>query len=226
MSAFNREDHALSLVKYIYRLKIMIEIRKNVQAGETPPKISVMQIDQDLKDGVSKSDMAVKYGIKPWEVDEMFKHPFLKGRRPSRKKALSFTFVDDTNEPIIDPNQVTLEVEPSFNEKVAQERADSFNKTLESAVEAIDPNQVTLEKAIDDAIETVKNVKVEMQETEKAIVELLSPTEYETPEETLLKASSTVEDAEEEKTTPESWGENQELKPIEVEEDNDSSFAM
>ena len=53
----------------------MIEIRKNVQAGETPPQISVMQIDQDLKDGISKSDMAVKYGIKPWEVDEMFKHP-------------------------------------------------------------------------------------------------------------------------------------------------------
>ena len=52
-------------------------------------------IDQDLKDGISKPEMAIKYGIKPWEVDEMFKHPFLKGRRPSRKKALSFVFEDD-----------------------------------------------------------------------------------------------------------------------------------
>ena len=34
-------------------------------------------------------------GLKPWEVDEMFKHPLLKGRRPSRKKSLSFKFTDD-----------------------------------------------------------------------------------------------------------------------------------
>mgnify|MGYP003643033988 CR=1 FL=1 len=210
MSTFNREDHALSLVKYIYRLKIMIEIRENVQAGETPPKISVMQIDQDLKDGISKSEMAIKYDIKPWEVDEMFKHPFLKGRRPSRKKSLSFTFVDDT--------------EPLNSGDIAVEQA-----------EEIDPNQVTLEKAIDDAIESVKEVKDQMQETQEAIIEILGPTEYETPEETLLKAAvdtpeitgipngDTMSDTE---TTPESWGENQELKPIEVKEDNDSSFAM
>ena len=188
----------------------MIEIRENVQAGETPPKISVMQIDQDLKDGISKSEMAIKYDIKPWEVDEMFKHPFLKGRRPSRKKSLSFTFVDDT--------------EPLNSGDIAVEQA-----------EEIDPNQVTLEKAIDDAIESVKEVKDQMQETQEAIIEILGPTEYETPEETLLKAAvdtpeitgipngDTMSDTE---TTPESWGENQELKPIEVKEDNDSSFAM
>ena len=110
-------------------------MKTNVTPGETPPEISVMQIDQDLKDGVSKSEMAIKYGIKPWEVDEMFKHPFLKGRRPSRKKSLSFTFVDDVSEDTLEPN---------FNEKVAQERADSFNETLESAVEAIDPNQTSI----------------------------------------------------------------------------------
>jgi len=226
----------------------MIEIRKNVQAGETPPKISVMQIDQDLKDGVSKSDMAVKYGIKPWEVDEMFKHPFLKGRRPSRKKSLSFTFVDDTEESMpLDAIKAALpeadEVDPSFNEKVAQERADSFNKTLESAVEAIDPNQVTLEEAIDEAIETVTEVKDQMHETQEAILEMLSPTEYETPEETLLKASAETVDPidtpeitgvpdgdklsdtdDEEEVTPVPWGENQELKPIELEESN--SFDM
>ena len=97
-------------------------MRKDVTPGKTPPKISVMQIDQDLKDGISKSEMAIKYGIKPWEVDEMFKHPFLKGRRPSRKKALSFTFVDDTDTPeitgipngdtdeeYVDPNQTSID---------------------------------------------------------------------------------------------------------------------
>ena len=145
----------------------MIEMRKQVEPGNTtPPEISVMQIDQDLKDGITKAEMAVKYNIKPWEVDEMFKHPFLKGRRPSRKKALSFKFVDDTVEStecktthITDPEEFT------------------------------DPNQITLEDAIDEAIETVEDAKQEMQEAEKAIVDALSPTEYETPQETIQNAA-------------------------------------
>ena len=70
-------------------------MRKAPEPGNTPAKITVSMIDNDLKNGISKAEMAVKYNIKPWEVDEMFKHPFLKGRRPSRKKALSFDFVDD-----------------------------------------------------------------------------------------------------------------------------------
>jgi hypothetical protein len=140
----------------------MIEMKKQVTPGETPEQITISMIDQDLKDGVSKSDMAVKYGIKPWEVDEMFKHPLLKGRRPSRKKALSFSFVDDmTNEPIIDPNQVTLE------------------------------------QAIDEAIESVGEIKHQMQETQEAIIDMLSPTEFETPEETIAKVNGPIDDDDE-----------------------------
>tara|TARA_A100001515_G_C4590062_1_gene215694 strand:- start:2094 stop:2627 length:534 start_codon:yes stop_codon:yes gene_type:complete len=146
----------------------MIEMRKQVEPGSTtPPEISVMQIDQDLKNGITKAEMAVKYNIKPWEVDEMFKHPFLKGRRPSRKKALSFKFVDDS---------------PIANTPVAQETE-------------VDPRQVTLEQAIDEAIETVEDAKQEMQEAEKAIVDMLSPTQFETPQETLQNAAvNTIND--------------------------------
>ena len=127
------------------------------KAGETPAQITVSMIDQDLKDGVSKSEMAIKYGIKPWEVDEMFKHPFLKGRRPSRKKALSFTFVDDT--------------EPLNSGDIAVEQAAKIEE------EFVNPNQVTLDEAIDEAIESVEQVKNELKEAEGAIVEILSPTE-------------------------------------------------
>ena len=143
-------------------------MKKQVTPGKiTPPEISVMQIDQDLKDGITKAEMAVKYNIKPWEVDEMFKHSFLKGRRPSRKKALSFKFVDDS---------------PIANTPVTQEAE-------------VDPRQVTLEQAIDEAIETVEDVKQEMQETEKAIVDMLSPTQFETPQETLQNAAvNTIDD--------------------------------
>ena len=143
----------------------MINTRKTVESGDTPEKITLSMIDQDLKDGVSKADMAIKYSIKPWEVDEMFKHPFLKGRRPSRKKALSFVFEDDMS-----------------------------NEVVKEIIEEVDPNQVTLEQAIDDAIETVENVKAEMQDTQEAILDILSPTEYETPEETLLKAAVDTDD--------------------------------
>ena len=155
------------MVRNIYRLikrKKMIEMKKHVTPGETPAKISVSMIDQDLKDGISKSEMAIKYGIKPWEVDEMFKHPFLKGRRPSRKKALSFTFIDDT--------------EPLNSGDIAVEQA-----------EEVDPNQVTIHDVIDDAIESATEAQEALKEAEKAVVDILSPTEYETPEETLLKAA-------------------------------------
>ena len=149
-------------------------MKKNVEAGETPAEISVSMIDQDLKDGVTKPEMAVKYGIKPWEVDEMFKHPLLKGRRPARKRTLSFTFVDDMSDLPLNSGDIAVE-----------------------QAEEVDPNQVTLEKAIDEAIEDVEKAKNQMQETQEAIVEMLSPTEFKTPEETLLEEVHKTEEDEE-----------------------------
>ena len=156
-------------------------MNKNQKAGETPEKITVSMIDQDLKDGVSKTDMAVKYGIKTWEVDEMFKHPFLKGRRPSRKKALSFSFVDDvtTNKTRYVSEDL---VEPAYE--------------IKEEVEIANPDQVTLEDAIEEATVDTQNAITQMHQTQEAITEMLSPTEYETPEETLLK--TTVSDTNEE----------------------------
>ena len=168
-------------------------MRKTQEPGKTPETITVSMIDQDLKDGISKSEMAVKYGIKPWEVDEMFKHPFLKGRRPSRKKALSFTFVDDVTE---------------------GNREDIGSATIEEVieVEGVDPNQITLHDAIDDAIETVKEAREEILETEKAVIDILSPTQFESPHETLLKAAQAEEELETEQD--------------EIIEDEDDTFEL
>ena len=156
-------------------------MRENVTPGETPEQITVSMIDQDLKDGISKPEMAIKYGIKPWEVDEMFKHPLLKGRRPSRKKALSFTFVDDvTTKHQASPLTTTV-------------RPEEVEET-----EEVDPNQITLHQAIDEAIESVEETREHLQETHEAIMDMLSPTD-ETPEETLLKAAvDTLGDPDEE----------------------------
>ena len=184
-------------------------MKKNVEPGITPAEISVSMIDQDLKDGISKPEMAIKYGIKPWEVDEMFKHPDLKGRRPSRKKTLSFKFVDDTSE--------TNEYVGSENEKQDKSYTDEMDS---------DPNQITLEQAIDEAIDTVEEVKEQMQETQEAIVEMLSPTEYETPEETLLKD---VLDTDDDDFTPPSFEDTMELVKEQQEEEievDDDTFDL
>jgi hypothetical protein len=101
--------------------------------------------------------MAIKYGIKPWEVDEMFKHPFLAGRRPSRKQVLSFTFVDDTL-----PN--------------AEPMADSGDEN------DANPNQVTLEQAIEECEAIMADAETSIfngMATQQAIVDMLSPSEEE-----------------------------------------------
>ena len=146
-------------------------MKKNVTPGETPEQITVSMIDQDLKDGISKPEMAIKYSIKPWEVDEMFKHPFLKGRRPSRKKTLSFSFVDD--------------LEPSDNGTMLPLNSGDIavEQTAEVEEEFVDPNQVTLEDAIDEATQDTKNALEQVKQTQDIINEMLSPTEFETPEE-------------------------------------------
>tara|TARA_R110000787_G_scaffold110734_1_gene219415 strand:- start:2025 stop:2561 length:537 start_codon:yes stop_codon:yes gene_type:complete len=150
------------MVKNIYRLikhKTMINTRETVTPGETPDEITLSMIDQDLKDGVSKPEMAIKYGIKPWEVDEMFKHPDLKGRRPARKRTLSFKFVDDT-----DTADATMS------------RVEEQDWIDAAAKEEVDPNQVTLEEAIDEAIESVEEVKETIDKVVEEIDEIF-PTE-------------------------------------------------
>ena len=147
-------------------------MRKNVSPGKTPEKITVSMIDQDLKDGISKPEMVNKYGIKAWEVDEMFKHPLLKGRRPSKKKTLSFSFIDDMSEPILKPLNHEKNHDPLVNCEI-----------------------VTIENALNETIEVAEKVIATHTDTNKTIIDILSPAN-ETPIETLLKVSNTDDDEE------------------------------
>ena len=151
-------------------------MKTNVTPGKTPEKITVSMIDEDLNNGITKPEMAIKYGIKSWEVAEMFKHPFLKGRRPSKKKPLSFIFEDDTDEALM--------------KKSTQELFDQIDELPD-----VDPNQVTLEEAIDEAIESVEETRDQIQQTQEAIIDMLSPTD---PEETVESLINEIEAAAEE----------------------------
>lgn len=149
-------------------------MRKNVQAGETPAQITVSMIDADLKNGIGKPEMAIKYGIKPWEVDEMFKHPFLAGRRPSRKQVLSFTFVDDTL-----PNSEPM--------------ADSGDEN------DANPNQVTLEQAIEECEAIMEDAKTSIfngMATQQAVVEMFSPSNAMATQQAIIDILSTSEEDE------------------------------
>jgi hypothetical protein len=79
--------------------------------------ITTSMIIEDLANTLDRKAIQEKYGLELWEVTRMFEHPTLKGKRPSKRKPLSFNFVDDfiespieeVDEPIVDPNQVTIE---------------------------------------------------------------------------------------------------------------------
>jgi hypothetical protein len=68
---------------------------------------------------------------------------------------------------------------------------------MEDVTDEVDPNQITLHQAIDEAIESVEEIKDQVQETQDAIINMLSPTQFETPEETIAKVNETSDDEDE-----------------------------
>ena len=129
----------------------MIEARTNgadtAPQAETPQIITVSMILEDLDNGTDRPGIQTKYGLKTWEVTEMFKHPQLKGRKAKKVRKLSFDFVDDTVETlrlknldakIVDPNQISIpiETEESFDQQTRVEegldhKGESFDEEIE-----------------------------------------------------------------------------------------------
>ena len=170
-------------------------MKTNVKPGKTPAEITVSMIDEDLNNGITKPEMAIKYSIKLWEVAEMFKHPLLKGRRPSKKKPLSFKFIDDMSEDI-----------------------PGFEGTKEQLKEiTIDPNQVTLEQAIEESTKEIETAVNGLEDVNKAIVDMLGPTD-ETPEEMIDSMINEVND----RVEKHGIGEIEKEKEEELEIDDDT----
>lgn len=59
-------------------------------------KLTVSGILADLDNGLDRDKIATKYGLTKQEVNEVFKHPKLQGRRVKRKPAVRFVLEDDT----------------------------------------------------------------------------------------------------------------------------------
>lgn len=85
-------------------------------------QISVSQILEDLKNGLTRTSsskqynpekgcIADKYNLTPTEVSVLFKHPKLKGRKTKQPKTLSFVLVDDTEETVESSVETTENME-------------------------------------------------------------------------------------------------------------------
>ena len=190
----------------------MIKARPNVSVESaivTPETISVSQLLKDLANGIGKKGMCEKYNVKKWELDEVFKHPKLKGKRPAHVKKLSFTFVDDTG---TDPVIVT----PS----------DLISDAIEDKhkVDEVDPNQVTLETAITEATQDTQNALNSIKQTNEVIANMLSPTDDELEIPSFENTLELVEEQEMEAGTEE---EEVEVEvEVEVEENEFDSFTI
>ena len=116
-----------------------IEARTEVQTPKTANRVVVTEINpgmilQDLAMGLDKQAIADKYSyqdpagnvqeIELWMVEEMFKDPLLKGKRPAKVKKLPFRFL--TSDPTcgikdvtFDPTQVVTDAAPVTSQPVA-----------------------------------------------------------------------------------------------------------
>ena len=208
----------------------MIKVRPNVSVESaivTPETISVSQLLKDLANGIGKKGMCEKYNVKKWELDEVFKHSKLKGKRPAHVKKLSFTFVDDTG---TDPVIVTPSdlISDAIEDKHKVDTSEpQFSKREE--VDEVDPNQVTLETAITEATQDTQNALNSIKQTNEVIADMLSPTDVESPckvnrtddELEIPSFENTLELVEEQEMEA---GTEEEV--VEVEEDEFDSFQL
>lgn len=73
-------------------------------------ELSVGQILEDLKNGVTRTQMIEKYGLKKADISRIFQHPSLKGRRvhtavtkprvPKAPRVPSFILKDESGEDV------------------------------------------------------------------------------------------------------------------------------
>jgi len=148
----------------------MIETRPNVSADSTnvtPKKITVTMILEDLGNGITKKGMCTKYNVKKWEMDEVFKHPKLKGKRPAYVKVLSFTFVDDTEsiDVVVPANTVpqpdTEEIDPAqvdLEDVIAEVEEEDDSEELDTDDSGLEIPTLT------DTLELVKEQQMEEED--------------------------------------------------------------
>lgn len=68
-------------------------------------ELKISGIIQDLDNGLSRKEIAAKYGISLFELKVHFEHPKLKGKKPKKQFVAAFALVDDLE---VAENQLSL----------------------------------------------------------------------------------------------------------------------
>ena len=110
-----------------------------VEAAQTPSTITTTMILTDLENGIDRPGIRTKYNLEAWELTEMFKHPVLKGKKASRKRKMSFNFVDDT--PKISTVEVVAENQVDLEESIDEVEAYNDEQTMAMEQELDDRKQ-------------------------------------------------------------------------------------
>ena len=103
----------------------------SVESQPTPQTITTTMILADLENGTDRPGIKAKYSLEAWELTEMFKHPVLKGKKASRKRKMSFTFVDDS---VTTPN-VTPVSQTDLEEVIDEVEIEQYNDEQTMAAE-------------------------------------------------------------------------------------------
>ena len=87
--------------------------RTNLSNCTVVTEVTVDMILNELANGVNKTQMQKKFAyrdengtVRPfekWMIDEIFKDPALRGKKPARKKVLPFSFKGSTTTPTPEP---------------------------------------------------------------------------------------------------------------------------
>lgn len=104
------------------------------KAAKPQIKLTVSGIIMDLENGLDRTAIATKYDLSTSEVNEIFKHPKLKGLRPKRKTT-RITLIDDTDDSgNISSALMSSDMEPGDNElslmAKSEESSDMPNLTV------------------------------------------------------------------------------------------------
>tara|TARA_B110000902_G_C14106656_1_gene512744 strand:- start:111 stop:551 length:441 start_codon:yes stop_codon:yes gene_type:complete len=102
---------------------------------ETPQTITTTMILADLENGIDRPGIKTKYNLESWELTEMFKHPVLKGKKASRKRKMSFTFVDDTPAAVVPATVSQTDLEEVIEEVETETYNDDQTMAMEQELE-------------------------------------------------------------------------------------------
>ena len=119
-------------------------------------QLTVNQILEDLQNGMTRTpsdkrysaergSIMEKYNLSRYEVDMLFKHPKLKGRKTKTPREVTFTLIDDTTEETTQPVVETVDethVEEVFSEPVVE--TDTENRNVETATNNVVTEETNL----------------------------------------------------------------------------------